>query len=237
MQRKSFFTAFSVLAVLAINPLSTSAEWFADLYVGAAFTQSENMKLTFLDTIFKVEELEFDSSASFGGRLGHWFEAVPYLGVALDVSHFRPDISAQSVTVCRPDSCFTDPNFHFDLAVTTISFDAMVRWPLLRSSAFPNGQLQPYLTIGPAIFVASGKDLVTTGGPVTRSETNASVGPKLGAGLAWQFHRTIALFGEYRFTHFSPEFSLRDVFILGSTDKVETEVNTHHLVLGISIRF
>ena len=32
MQRKSFFTAFSVLAALAINPLSTSAERFANLF-------------------------------------------------------------------------------------------------------------------------------------------------------------------------------------------------------------
>lgn len=237
MRKKFLLTVFLVSALLVLSPLRASAEWFADLYVGPAFTQSKDVNLKFLGNKFTGEDVDFDTSGSFGGRLGHWFEVLPYLGFAIDVSHFRPDIGAQFVTVCSSFSCFIDPNLHFDLAVTAVSFDAMVRWPLLRSNEYPKGRLQPYLTVGPAIFIARGKDLFTTGGPVTKSDTDTSVGPKVGAGLAWQFYRNVAFFGEYRFTHFNPDLSARDVFFVNFKDEVKTQVNTHHLVLGVSVRF
>ena len=77
---------------------------------------------------------------------------------------------------------------------------------LLKTEAFPKGQLQPYITAGPGIFIARGTNLVTgpgLGGPTSRgSDTDAEIGVKAGAGLAWQFHRNLALVAEYRFTHF-----------------------------------
>jgi hypothetical protein len=35
-----------------------------------------------------------------------------------------------------------------------IGFDALLRAPLLKSPEFPNGRLQPYLRVGPALFGA-----------------------------------------------------------------------------------
>jgi len=43
------------------------------------------------------------------------------------------------------------------------------------------------------------------------------------------------MFGEYRFTHFSPEFTFRDD-VLGNA-KLSTDVNTHYLLVGVSFRF
>jgi hypothetical protein len=40
--------------------------------------------------------------------------------------------------------------------------------------------------------------------PSNEDDTDTSVGVKVGVGAAWQFTKTIAAFGEYRFTHFSP---------------------------------
>ncbi len=53
---------------------------------------------------------------------------------------------------------------------------------------------------------------------------------KVGAGVAWHFTPVIAMFGEYRFTHFSPEVTF------GGTD-VSTDLNTHWVLVGVSFRF
>ena len=237
MQTRFLPIAVMVLGLLTVDAARASAEWFGDLYAGAAFTENHDLKLTFVTMDFNLTDLRFDRAVTFGGRAGYWFERLPYLGLALDVSHFQPDIGAQEATVCGPSGCFIDPNVRFSLSVTIVSLDAMVRWPLLTNSQFPHGRLQPYLTVGPAIFFATGKDLITTGGPTTRSDSTVVLGPKVGAGLLWQLNPTIALFAEYRFTHFTPEFTFHDVFVSGSIDKVTTTLNTHHLMAGLSLRF
>ena len=237
MIKKAFLIL--LLAWFLVPSARASAEWFADLYAGPAFTQNKDVGVTFLGTRNEIKDVDFDTTVSFGGRVGHWFEALPYLGFALDVSHFRPDISSQSATVCVGSSCATDPRVKLDIAVTGISLDAMARWPLLQSKEIPHGQLQPYLTAGPTLVIARGSRLSTVfGAQSNRSNIDASFGVKGGAGLAWQFHPNVAIFGEYRFTHSSPSFSLRDNIFPGSPkDKVETTLNTHRAIFGLSLRF
>ena len=110
----------------------------------------------------------------------------------------------------------------------------MLRFPLLKSPQFPNGQLQPYITVGPAIFVAHAEDSRNFE-PSNQDDTDASVGVKVGAGVAWLFTKNIAVFGEYRYTHFSPEFTFRDD-VLGNA-KLSADVNTHYVLVGASFRF
>ena len=252
--RKVVIVLLSALAWLAVVPSPVGAEWFADLFVGPAFTQSENVVVSQAGFKSRLKDVDFDNSVSFGGRGGYWFESTPYFGLALDVSHFRPDIGKQKATGCFSGAaagalgiigCFPGTQvFHIDLGVTGISFDALLRWPLLTSKDFPKGQIQPYLTLGPTIFVAQAKDSrfpLSNFIPGSQSETDTSVGVKVGAGIAWQFHQNIALFGEYRFTHFAPKF---DTHNLSATDFVsivssptKTDIDTHRVIFGVSLRF
>lgn len=240
-----FLASFLLFVLVSLDvvtvPTDADAEWLVDIYLGAAFTQSE-------DLVVRVPELDdlkatykgvgFDTSASFGGRLGYWFESAPYLGLALDAFHFQPDLSGQTRTVklCDIDGCETDrlPFDKADLDVTAISFDVMLRWSLLTTKELPKGQLQPYLSMGPAIFIARVKDSVNFADPPNQSDTDTSMGLKAGAGLAWEFRKNVALFTEYRFTHFSPEVEFRPD---GFKTTVESNINTHHLLGGISLRF
>ncbi len=239
-----------LLALACIIALSApaSAEWFVDLFVGPAFTQNEDVVLTQTGFKARLKDMDFATYALFGGRAGYWFESTPYLGLGVDVSHFRPDIGNQTVTGCFSGAfvgCFFPTQiFHIDLSVTGISFDAMFRWPLMTSKEFPKGQLQPYLTLGPTIFVAQAKDSrapLSNFIPGSQSETDTSVGVKVGTGIAWQFHRNVALFGEYRFTHFAPKFDTRSLDVATSTSIVSspmtTDINTHSAVFGVSLRY
>lgn len=92
-----------------------------------------------------------------------------------------------------------------DFSITAIAFDIVrLRWPLLTSAEFPKGQLQPHFTVGPALFLTQTKD-TSNFTPGNQSVTDTTVGVKVGAGVAWELLQHLALFGEYRFTHFSPQ--------------------------------
>jgi opacity protein-like surface antigen len=108
-----------------------------------------------------------------------------------------------------------------------IAPEIMLRRPLLTSPAFPNGRLQPYMTVAPALLL-------------TDYDPNITVGIKAGAGLAWQFYRHVALVAEYRFTYF--EFDTNNATLLVEDvmieqPDIEADLQTHFIVAGVSFRF
>lgn len=234
-------TALAVLAFLA-HATSASAEFFADLYAGAAFTQKADVTLkgNFLGIPLveeKAEDVKFDNSMVFGGRVGYWSGAAPYAGIGLDVFHFQPD--SQNFVGSDPSGIvFGVPGSatgRFDINVTAITLNVLLRLPLFTSDDLPSGRLQPYLSVGPGLFITQAKGEIkgeVSGQPfrASRSETDTSIGVQAGAGVAFSVHKNVALFGEYRFTHLSPDVEVSGI-------KFETNLNTHHLIGGISFRF
>src|SRR5262249_9061739 len=101
-----------------------------------------------------------------------------------------------------------DPAFKFDVSVVDIGVNIMGRYPLLQSPVFPRGRLQPYIGIGPALFITSIED--------TRPDSDVnSLGSKtltfggfqvLG-GVKFFLLKKLALFAEYKFTHFTADLS------------------------------
>jgi opacity protein-like surface antigen len=230
-----------LLTLLVVLPGVASAEWFADVYAGTGFTESEDHdnRAPAFDLDVTVSDIAYNDGALVGGRAGYWFESLPWLGLGVDVSHlFGPDISVQTTSfrACVPAGCSTGPQTvrRADLDVTSVGFDVLLRLSLLRSQEFPKGRLQPYLSAGPAIFAAQFDD-TSNFAPANQSDSDTVVGVKAAAGLAWQFHEHLALFGEYRFTHFEPEFDFRTT-PLGRLE-VNAPITTHYLVGGISFRF
>lgn len=240
LRRALLIVAVGLACVSAPGP--ASAEWFGDLYIGGAFTQNHDVtaRFTFAGVSADVtgRDLRFNNSVMGGGRFGYWFDLVPF-GLGLDVSYFQPNISAQTVNFAvNGVGVGPGPSDKIDLSVVDISFDFMVRWPgLLASERFPKGRLQPYFTGGPAIFIATAKDSTNFGLPSNQSSTDTSLGLKVGTGLTWLITPNLGVFAEYRFTHFSPEFGF-DVAAPGfSKTTVKTDLNTHHLLMGLGVRF
>lgn len=236
---RSLLVLPAVLSCLVLT-VPASAEWFGDLYLGGAFTSNHDLKTDSPEIGLKttLAGVQFDSSVSGGLRVGYWFESLSFLGLGLlDVWYFAPNISDQTrtVTACL-SSCGSGPlQFRdFDLSVTVVGADVLLRYPLLKSSEIPKGRLQPYLAVGPALFITNAEDS-TNFDPTGQTDRDVSVGVKAGAGLAWQFHKYFAVFGEYRFTHFSPEFTVFDS--LAGKTTLRTDVNTHHFIVGASFRY
>lgn len=233
-----------------------SAEWFVDLYGGAGFVQDNDVSieqdltgqgLSVSVIEAELKDLEIDDFALGGLRAGYWFDTARAIGLdvglGIDAFVFQLDMSSQIVR--------SDSNVEINIGVgneqflipagndqatqlpsidgdptAVLSFELMLRLPLLTTPQFPHGHLQPQLTVAPALMF-------------TDTDFSVTPGVKVGAGLTWQFHQHFALFVEYRFTHFQFEVSDTALLVEGvviADPDVEIDLNTHHVLAGVSIR-
>ena len=236
---KSSVAIAATLVSLVVGAHPTAAEWFTDLYGGAAFTERHRFsldgKLDGVAVAGFVKNVSYDKSFSVGGRGGYWFESVKFFGLGLDVSHFRPDISSQTkmgkgtITDTRGALFGVPINVsgagpvklrEVDLFITAACFDLMFRWPMLESTNFPNGRLQPYVTAGPGLYIQH----------LEGFDTRATHGVQVGGGVLWEFTRNIGVFSEYRHTHIRAALNSGEITF-------RTHLSTHHLLSGVSVRF
>ncbi|HJV56356.1 MAG TPA: outer membrane beta-barrel protein [Methylomirabilota bacterium] len=236
-----WLVALVVLASLGVGTRPASAEWFADLFAGLSLTRDHDLKLN--DQGIgqgTYESVEFDRSLAWGGRFGRYFDSVPFVGLALDFFRFYPDIGGQSVQLrgCFfPGGCGTGRGGTGSLEVqtTAVSVDLMLRLPLWKSTEAPQGRVQPYVAVGPPFFITTITPRNTRNFRNHDDDTDYSFGFKAAAGVAVQVFSNLALFGEYRFTHVSPEVELHDANLNRTT--LRTDLDTHSALVGISARW
>lgn len=198
-------------------------EGFLDLYAGWAQTQATRVTASEHCFLFfcahetrATRRVDFDGSETFGLRGGYWHEDRPWLGVALDLSFFEAEQSDVRVTV------------------VPLSLLVMLRLSLLPTGEVPKGRLQPYVGFGPSLVYEHAS--VDFRPDLTEKVTADGVGLGVDTrvGLAWQFRRNLALFGEYRFTHVPISTLVSDR--TPGTGLYGT-LNTHHFLTGVSLRF
>ena len=225
LQRSRWF-AILVVGWLTAALSNAWAEGFVDLYAGWSTTRDSQVTLaatpSFGQSVSTSEHADYDTSSVVGIRIGRWFTQNPSLGTALDLSSFGADgRDGQGQAV------------NADLVV--LSWLLMARTSLLPSEAFPNGRLQPYLGIGPGLFHTK---LSVDFSPALRqriSDSSLDFGWDIRTGMVWQF-RSVALFGEYRFTRVSPDYkeSIGIPFIFTETVRtMNTRLDTHQFIVGI----
>ena len=201
------------IAMLVMSPGSAKAEWFTDGYLGGVYTDDTKVKNTSPDPGSSMKE-NVDEAVAFGFRLGHYFNALQFVGLALDASYYIPtiDIDAESV----------------DLDVIPISPLLMLRAPLFMDDLYPNGKWQIYGGIGPGIFYSK----YSTG---EFDDKTFTIGIDARAGTTYMVNPMWGTFIEFRYTSFEPEYSDR---IDGTKVEIELDdVTSYHVVFGFSYRF
>jgi hypothetical protein len=174
---------------------------------------------------------EVDNSAIVGGKIGYWFDVFPLVGAELDIYGFSPDISsppqiAGGVRLTR--------SLNFELGVTAISINFMGRYPLLKSPVFPRGRLQPYIGIGPGLFITSIEDLEPHPNDNIGSKTLTFGGFQVIGGLKFFLLKNLSLFAEYKFSHFTADLSGASAnFSLGATQNIDA----NHFYGGVAYHF
>jgi opacity protein-like surface antigen len=234
----------AVCALLSIGIwTSAEAEWYVDVYGGASITQKANVtNISSFPADLTLHDIDFATSGTVGGRAGYWFDSLPWFGVGLDVFQFWPDIKQQqnvpiSGTVAGIPVTGTTNLNSLDVSVTAIALDVIrLRAQLAQSPAFPHGQLQPYFSVGPALFIARFED-TTNFAPSNQLDANTFIGVKVGVGASFLITQNMGLFGEYRFTHFRGEAELRDVTPPPTRETLKADFNTHHFIAGLTVRW
>jgi opacity protein-like surface antigen len=229
-----------IALILIVWASPAYAEWYADLYGGAAYTPHSDITLVVgspsgpADHVF--HDVKWNQSTELGLRVGYWFKSAPWYGVGVDAFQFDANVSSQSVDTTISGATAPATLQAIDFSASAVGFDVVrLRYPLLASSEYPMGRLQPYASAGPALF----KVRVTNkanGELTTQSASDTALGYKLGAGLSWQFTPRIGVFGEYRYTHVHAEPDLQGT-ITGARVPTKFDLDTHHLVAGLSFRF
>jgi len=74
--------------------------------------------------------------------------------------------------------------------------------------------------------------------PWPNTYTDMVVGPYLAAGLAWKATKSLALFGEYRYTSFDVDFDTTNSSLFPTANgRVDTTIRANRILFGISHRF
>jgi opacity protein-like surface antigen len=211
-------------------------EWYADLYGGVIFDgRVDQTHLSSIGTM--TSEVELRPAFTGGVRGGYWFESLPF-GIGLDLFFLRADTKAESVVGTINGTPATVQAAASQMMAAAIAFELLrLRFPLFVSQRFPHGQVQPYLSAGPALFFTRFKDTGGAGAPPSQTDSDTVLGVKIGAGVTFQISRLVGVFAEYRFTHFQADVSLRNAMIPAGTDTFERVVDAHHMVGGVSFAF
>lgn len=126
-----------------------------------------------------------------------------FLGVGVDFFRFYPYLGPQSVQLrgCFfPGGCGTGRGGtgSFEVQATSVSVDLLLRLPLLTSADAPQGRVQPYVAVGPPLFITTLTPRNTRNLRNQDGDTDYSLGIKAAAGVAVQVYKNLAVFGEYR---------------------------------------
>jgi opacity protein-like surface antigen len=229
------------LAGVLLGSRASSAEWFADVYAGASLTRDNDV--TIHDRVAGqgvYRHTEFATALAYGFRLGRYFDQVPFLGVAVDLFNFSPTIRAQGV---NRDGCFVVTGCgsgeghtgRIEITTHALSADVMLRLPLFKTAQEPNGVLQPYITAGVPLFITTVTPRTTREFRNHDDDTNISFGYKAAAGVAFKIFSNLHLFGEYRYTHTNVSADLHDAVTRNAS--LDTDLNTHSFLLGLSARW
>jgi opacity protein-like surface antigen len=217
-----------------------SAEWFADLYGGSSYTPRSDLVLIVGSPTGPADhtfhDVKWDASGESGVRAGYWFESAPWYGIGLDVFRFDANVPMQTVDLTISGATAPAALQKIDFSISAVALDLVrLRYPFLVSPEYPKGRFQPYLTAGPAFFRV--KVTNKGNGELTTTQAVDSVtGYKLAGGLSWQLVKNVAIFGEYRYTHFHAEPVLQGT-ITGASVPLKFDLDTHHVVAGLSFRF
>ena len=215
MSKRAFLCGTALAFIIAGSARPAGAEWFFDLYGGAAFTKDAD--ITIRDSATLDTKLKFDTEATGGGRFGYWLTGIgiPWLGFATDVSYYAPATSAADVDA--------------RLEVVPISGLVLLRLPLRPDPEVPTGRIQPYIGGGPSLVATRVKvDAPAIGERF--SDTVAEIGGDFRAGITFMLTRNFGVFAEGRYLLFTTKPG-------ASSFGVDLDIETFQALGGLTLRF
>lgn len=220
-----------VCILLIFSPVKTWGEGFLDVYGGPSIEGTADVRVsetTAAGTSSAQASIDLSSASAGGIRAGLWFPTYNWIGFGMDVGYLKADGPGVNINAFP------------------LSFLLALRVPLFATPERPGGRLQPYLMGGISFHVIdasvhyNGMGGSTLKGSWLFGSSDPSdyeAGPYLAAGLAWQPSANVAVFAEYRYSHFDVDFDTTNSYIFPTANgRVDTSVTTRYLLFGVSYR-
>jgi len=221
----------AIVLILGLLPAAGRAEPFWDFYYGAMEIADDDVSAsTQVVSIFGPgpvthisKNVSYDTANVFGMRGGYWFEGVPWLALAFDLSYFE----ANSPGV--------------DIRLLPMTGLLMLRHGLAVDGRYPRGRLQPYVGVGLSYAFADISVDFSPELPESADGYGSATGPVLCAGLDWQLTPNVGVFAEYRYQQLDVDIddSNDSFLVFGSQviNDVNADIKTTGILAGLSFRY
>lgn len=212
---------FSLLGVVALTPRLARSEPFSLLYLGFALTEDAAYELNgapLPPSVICLSQCSSAKSAVGGLRVGYWFERLPWLGAAGDFSAFVTGWGIESP---------------YEVTAYPISGLATARLRLIQREGYENGRVQPYLAVGPSLFLSTAvvnSGWAAIGSSQSASTTTADIGLDARVGVEFLTADWFGIAIEYRYTYAKPTWTLEG-------QEVRSEISSNHFILGLGVHY
>lgn len=218
------------------------AEFELSVYGGASFTPKIDMTVTLPQSSISIPNINVDNAITGGVKIGYWFgkSSAAAVGFGLDGFYFQPKIDRQTVPSTTNVQGITFQNSSTVSPLTLETFGIGIdvfklRLHLLEGKNFPEGRLQPQLSVGPSVFLVNVKD-TTNFAPNNQQQHQTALGVKAGAGIQFLITQYLGVFTEYRYTSYAMNVTFSAPNNV-SSQNIKADIITHQLVGGLSLHF
>lgn len=174
-----------------------------------------------------MSNVDLNNSLMYGIKLGHYFEALPWLGVELEGFATSPHRPQQRLTLGVPGT----GNIAVNEGGAT---NRLVMVSPLLMIRYQAGAFEPYAGVGPGVFFLHQQQLTASGSGQAYSQSNTGVGLNTQVGVRYRVTDHVSLFGEWKFNYARLDLS-------GQADVGHFGVNAiatlHHFVFGVGYHF
>ncbi len=163
-----------------------------------------------------------------GLKFGHYFNALPWLGIEVETNYSRNTIRDQTVSLSNPlpsgaKNIFIPQDRFYIWCMQT---NLLARYGFLPDKEVPFGRLQPYVGIGPGFEVMYGF-----------SDSSKNFAIETQAGLRYMATANIGVFLEYKFSYqFAVEYEFKEISP-NQIGMVTFNVPNNRIVFGVAYHF
>lgn len=159
-----------------------------------------------------ISDQSLKTSFMVGGKIGHYFSRARWFGLEAEIFYSTPHIKQQDITI-RSDTPITFTpsgggsstpvaNEFTAVGVQGAHFSVLTIAPLNLMFRYPGNRLQPYIGIGPGIFIARIKDPSITQGDDSQSSTKLGLNTLIGVRYFLTRHLSAFAEGKYNYVRF-----------------------------------
>lgn len=240
----------AALTLLMMGAAARAQKITFSFYSGGSATNRSDVRLvqpgqgtdlTFKDVNWRGRP--FTGSIYYGYRLGTFFPKNPRLGLEIDFNHYKvyAKVEENRHAVGMFNGAPVDDNapmesrvqeFRITNGTNTLALDLVYRFLVDRTSAFPEGRLQPYVAGGPAYYILYPINIVDGVKNERRSYQSSGWGYQLRGGVRYGLTPRFGVFAEVKYS----SGHNKRVDVPGENGFGETDLQTFHSIAGIAYR-